>query len=197
MKCSVFIATSADGYIATLDDGIDWLETSGKRDVDLGEEADMGFNSFIASVDCMIMGRGCLEKLASFNLTAEQWPYGNIRVIALSRSLKQIPMGLSTKVELYSGDIAGLLAELDGAGFHHAYVDGGATITSFLNEKRIDAMIITHVPILLGSGKPLFGELIQAIKLTNARAKVFANDFIQISYELDYPSVASMGCKLR
>lgn len=27
MKCSVYIATSADGYIATPDGGVDWLHT--------------------------------------------------------------------------------------------------------------------------------------------------------------------------
>lgn len=84
MKCSVFIATSVDGYIATIEGGVDWLETSGKPDIDLGEQADMGFNQFIESVDCMIMGANTLEKLASFNLTDEQWPYGKIRIIALS-----------------------------------------------------------------------------------------------------------------
>ncbi len=29
MKCSVFIATSVDGYIATKDGGVEWLERVG------------------------------------------------------------------------------------------------------------------------------------------------------------------------
>jgi dihydrofolate reductase len=186
MKCSVFIATSADGYIATVDDGVGWLETAGKTDADLGEQSDMGFNSFIASVDCMVMGRHCMEKLASFNLTPEQWPYRDIRMVALSKTIKEVPENLGRKIEIYSGDIPALISELDSAGFEHAYIDGGATITSFLNEKLINEMTITQAPVLLGSGKPLFGKTNQQIKLENAQAIAFPNDFVQIKYEVNY-----------
>ncbi|BFM48757.1 dihydrofolate reductase family protein [Marinomonas sp. THO17] len=182
----MFIATSADGFIATNDGGVEWLETAGKTDVDLGEQSDMGFNDFIASVDCMIMGRGCMEKLASFNLTSEQWPYGNIRIIALSKSIKEVPENLKAWVEIYSGNVSALISELESAGFKHAYVDGGATITSFLNLKLINEMTITQAPILLGSGKPLFGQTNQPVKLENAQATAFTNDYIQTKYEVNY-----------
>ncbi|GLQ31358.1 dihydrofolate reductase family protein [Litoribrevibacter albus] len=186
MKCSVFIATSVDGYIATIDGGVEWLDESGNSDVDMGEQSDMGFNSFIGSVDCMIIGRHCMEKLASFNLTPEQWPYGNIRIIALSNSVKQVPNSLKGRVELYSGDISALISELENDGFKHAYIDGGSTITSFLQEKLINEITITQVPILLGDGKPLFGVMSQQTKLKNAQATAFANDFVQVKYEVDY-----------
>lgn len=186
MKCSVFIATSADGYIASSDGGVDWLESSVKTDVDLGEQSDMGFNSYIASVDCMIMGRGCMEKLASFNLTPEQWPYGDTPIIALSSTIQTVPDSLKGKVDLYSGDISRLLSALEEEGFKHAYIDGGATITAFLNEKYINEITITQAPILLGSGKPLFGFIDHQIKLKNAQIKAFANDFVQVKYEVEY-----------
>jgi len=186
MKCSVFIATSADGYIATIDGGVEWLETSGKTDVDLGDDSDMGFGTFIASVDCMVMGRGCMEKISSFNLTPEQWPYGNIRVVVLSNSIKEVPDNLKGRVELYSGEISALISELEQKGFKHAYIDGGATITSFLNAKLIDEMTITQAPVLLGSGVPLFGDISHQTKLRNTRSTTFANDFVQIKYEVSY-----------
>ena len=186
MKCSVFIAASADGYIATVDGGVEWLDTSGKTDVDLGEDSDMGFNDFIASVDCMIMGRGCMEKLARFNLTPEQWPYGDIRIIALSNSIKEVPANLSAWVELYSGSVPALVSELENAGLKHAYVDGGATITSFLNLKLINEITITQAPIILGAGKRLFGEVSQPVKLENAQARAFPNDYVQFKYDVGY-----------
>jgi dihydrofolate reductase len=36
MKCSIYIATSLDGYIATKDGGIDWLHTAGNGKVIIG-----------------------------------------------------------------------------------------------------------------------------------------------------------------
>lgn len=186
MKCSVFIATSADGYIATADGGVEWLDTSGKVDVDMGDEADMGFVNYIASVDCMIMGRKCMEKLSSFNLSPEQWPYGDIRIIVLSNTRKQEPRNLKGKVEMYSGEIPALISQLETEGYRYVYVDGGTTITYFLNLMLINEMTITKAPILLGEGIPLFGKTNNHIKLEDAQATSYPNDFIQIKYNVNY-----------
>lgn len=186
MKCSVFIATSVDGYIATQDGGVDWLETAGKPDVDMGERSDMGMNSYMASVDCMIMGRKSMEKISSFDLTPEQWPYGDIRIIVLSNTVKEAPDNLNGKVEMYSGDIPGLISKLENEGYQHAYIDGGATITSFINLELINEMIITKAPILLGDGKPLFGKTFKRIKLEDAEATAFPNSFVQVKYKVNY-----------
>jgi dihydrofolate reductase len=186
MKCSVFIATSADGYIATPDGGVEWLETAGRKDIDLGDQSDMGFNKYIASVDCMIMGRNSVEKLSSFNLTDEQWPYGSIQIFGLSNTIVKAPENLGSRVQMYSGDIAALVSNLESRGLQHAYIDGGVTITSFLNEKLINEMTITKAPVLLGSGKPLFGKTSKHIKLENAEVIAYPNDFIQIRYDVTY-----------
>lgn len=186
MKCSVFIATSADGYIAGEDGGVEWLETAGNSNVDMGEHADMGFADYIAGVDCMIMGRKCMEKIACFNLTPEQWPYGDRRIIVLSRTLTKVPDNLKGKVELYCGDIPVLISQLKKEGYQHLYIDGGVTITSFFNLELVDEITITRAPVLLGKGKPLFGKINKQIKLENAQAQAYANDFIQIKYRVNY-----------
>lgn len=186
MKCSVYIAISADGYIATPDGDVSWLHTAGKQDVDMGNAQDMGFEQFISSVDCMIMGRKCMEKISSMELTDEQWPYGEIKIVVLSKRVKQPPENLQGKVEIYQGDIPDLMHSLQSQGFKHAYVDGGSTITSFLELKLVDEMTITHAPVLLGDGISLFGKLGRNIKLENAQAVAFPNDFIQIRYSVNY-----------
>ena len=186
MKCSVYIATSADGYIATPEGDVDWLHTAGNQDVDMSDNPDMGFNDFIASVDCMVMGRKCMEVISSFNLTPEQWPYGDTKVYVLSHSLKVPPENLRGKVEMYSGDIPALINQLEVKGFKHAYIDGGATITSFINLKLINEMIITKAPVILGEGIPLIGIINHKIKLVNSEAIAFPNDFIQVKYGVNY-----------
>ena len=185
MKCSVYIATSADGYIATLDGGVDWLHTAGNSDADMGSE-DMGFKSFMDSIDCMIMGRKCMEMISNMNLTPDQWFYGDMPIIVLSNTVKEPPENLLGKVEMYSGDLQNLILKLEKSGNTHAYIDGGSTITSFINHKLIDEMTITKAPVLLGEGLPLFGKINQSVKLENSEVSAFPNDFTQVKYSVNY-----------
>lgn len=182
MKCSVFIATSVDGFIAKKDNSLDWLHSAGKPEV----EIDGGWNSYMASVDCLIMGRATMETISAMNLTPEQWPYGEIRIIVLSKTLKKAPKNMADKIEMYSGEPLELVAKLESEGFQHAYIDGGKTIQAFLNLRLINEMTITLAPILLGEGIPLFSETTDEIKLEQAQAIAFANDFTQVKYRVNY-----------
>ena len=158
MKCSVFIATSLDGFIAKNDGSVEWLHSAGNTQVDMGENADMGFSDYISSVDCMIMGRKCMDVISRMNLTPEQWPYGKLRIIVLSNSLTEAPANIKGKVELYSGNLNTLVSQLESEGFKHAYIDGGTTIQGFLKLKLIDEITITKAPLLLGEGNFVIWE---------------------------------------
>ena len=192
MKCSVFIAPSVDGYVATKNGSVQWLESAGKalseeeKTTDLMQYFDKTFSRYIKSVDCMIMGRKLMEVLSSFNLSPEQWPYVDTKVIVLSRTLKTVPENLKDRLELYSGDIPELITRLENEGYQHAYIDGGMTITSFLELELINEMTLTLAPILLGSGIPLFGTLSKQILLEEAKAIAFTNNFIEIKYKVKY-----------
>ena len=186
MKFSVYIATTVDGFIAREDGSVDWLELYGNHEAEMGENADVGFGKFMNSVDCMIMGRGCMEKISSFNITPEQWPYRDARIIVLSNTVKEPPENLKDKVEMYSGDVLELVAQLESEGFKHAYVDGGITVQSFLNLKLINEMTLTQIPVLLGEGKPLFGKTNQDIRLEKSEAIAFPNDCVQFHYKVSY-----------
>ena len=186
MKCSVFIATSVDGFIAKEDGSVDWLHTAGNGDIDMGDQADMGMNDYMSTVDCMIMGRKCMEMISSMDLTPEQWPYGSTKIIALSNTITNAPENLYGKVEMYSGDLLTLISNLENDGYKHAYIDGGTTIQAFINLKLINELTITKAPVLLGEGKPLFGKTYKDIRLEKAETVVFPNDFIQIKYKINY-----------
>ena len=192
MKCSIFIAPSVDGYIATEEGDINWLENAGSE-VSKEQESSKLMEHFLNSmpnymkdVDCMIMGRKLMEVLSSFNLTPQQWPYGDTKIMVLSNTLKTPPENLKSHVEIYSGAIPELVAKLEKEGYKHAYVDGGKTITAFLNLGLINEMTLTLAPVLLGSGIPLFGKLNKQIKLEDAKATAFPNDFIEVCYKVNY-----------
>lgn len=146
----VFIATSLDGYIADKDGGLDWLMSVPNPD-----NIDTGFSAIMERVDGLVMGRNTFESVLSFDV---DWPYSK-PVFVLSNTLEQVPDGYEDKVEFVQGDIPQLVASLHQRGYQDLYIDGGKTVQSFAKHDLIDELIITTIPVLLGGGAPLFGEL--------------------------------------
>lgn len=177
MKCSVFIATSLDGFIARKDGSVDWLMAAGSES-DEGE--DHGYKAFFDSVDCMIMGRNSMETVLGFG----EWPYADKRVIVLSKSLTKAPDPLAGKIELYAGSLPNLVTKLSQEGYQRAYIDGGKTIQSFINEGFIQDLTITKIPVLLGEGLTLFGPTAADIQLTHINTIVYKNGFVTSTYEI-------------
>jgi dihydrofolate reductase len=69
-------------------------------------------------------------------------------------------------------------------GFGHLYVDGGKTIQGFLGEGLIQRLIITKVPVLIGTGIPLFGPLPHDVRLRHIETRQFENGLVQSEYEV-------------
>jgi dihydrofolate reductase len=65
------------------------------------------------------------------------------------------------------------VVELAERGAKHRYIDGGKTIQAFLNADLIHQLVITRIPILIGSGIPLFGPLNGDIKLQHIETRQF------------------------
>ena len=174
-KCSVFIATSLDGYIARPDGGIDWLERAHAR---ASADEDFGYARFMASVDALVMGRRTFEQASTF----PAWPYGTMRVHVLSERMKALPGGTPASVSLSAEAPRALVDRLTAQGARHLYVDGGVTIQRFLREGLIDEITITRVPVLLGSGTPLFGALDGDLVLEHVATHAYPVGFVQSTY---------------
>jgi dihydrofolate reductase len=146
----VYIGISLDGYIADINGKLDWLQSIPNPD-----NHDFGFADFMNRIDAIIMGRNTFDTVCDFE---GEWPY-NKPVFVLSNSLNSIPVKYSGKAELIKGDLSDIESKLYQKGYKRFYIDGGVTIQNFLEEDKIDEMIITTIPILLGGGTPLFGKL--------------------------------------
>lgn len=173
-KNSVFIATSLDGYIADKNGGLDWLYTIPNH-----ENVDMGYTEFMSGVDALVMGRVTFETILGFNI---DWPYTK-PVFVLSNTLEEIPELYKDKVYLLKGTIKEILTQIYKQGYTKLYIDGGRTIRNFLKEDLIDEIIITTIPILLGGGVSLFGDLPNELKFTLIKSKTFLNQVNQNQYK--------------
>lgn len=175
----VFIATSLDGFIARPDGDIAWL-TNPREDVThpapLHDEEVGGYESFMASVDHIVMGRTTYETVLGF----DGWPYPDHRVVVLSTTLAE---DVDERVSVVRS-VAGAVRALTDAGSRGAYIDGGRVIQSFLAADLIDELTITHVPVLLGAGLPLFGALDHDRQLSLQATGVSANGLTHARYDV-------------
>lgn len=178
MKASVYIAASLDGFIARENGALDWLPGSDGAGDQSGE--DYGYYAFMDSIDALVMGRNTFEMVLSFG----SWPYGDKRVIVLSSQPIQIPDDLLSTVESKSCTPAELVQELAEQGLQHLYIDGGKTIQGFLNAGLIQELIISQIPVLIGSGIPLFGALDKDKQLRHLETQSYENGIVQSRYEV-------------
>ncbi len=175
-KCSVFIATSLDGFIARKNGDLDWLPGS---DGETGGE-DYGFNEFFMSIDTLVMGRKTYE----LALTFKEWPYRGKNVFVLSSSFPKVPKSLNEGVKGTSSSPEELIQQLVSSGSAHVYIDGGKTIQSFLQANLIQEMTITRIPVLIGDGISLFGPLAHDIKLQHLSTRAYESGFVQSKYKV-------------
>jgi dihydrofolate reductase len=177
-QVSVFIATSLDGFIAREDGAIDWLEAANAT-VPPGE--DCGYAAFAASVDGLVMGRHSFETVLGF----APWPYGDKRLVVLSRGPVAIPEALAGTVTASSEAPEALVERLGAEGVRHVYVDGGITIQRFMAAGLVDEITVTLIPILLGAGRPLFGPLPGDRNLTLLGSRQYDFGFVQLHYRVN------------
>jgi dihydrofolate reductase len=167
----VFIGVSVDGFIARPDGDLKWLT---ERDLPFEET---GYHEFIDSIDALIMGRTTYETV----LEMEEWFYTK-PVFVLSTTLD--PKTIERDDVSVHRDIDAVVEAFGEAGFTNAYVDGGATIQSFLRAGLIDSLILSHSPVLIGSGARLFGELDTDIDLEVEYTKTLPASFVQTKYRV-------------
>jgi len=172
VKASVFVGTSLDGFIARVNGELDWLPPGG------GEEH--GYEAFMASVDALVIGRKTFETV----LTFDAWPYGKKPVFVLSsRPLAPVPP--DAVVERMSGPPRDIMSQLAARNIRHVYVDGGITIQRFLEAGLIQRLTITRIPVLIGTGIPLFGATPRDIRLRHIATREYAGGMVQSEYEVD------------
>lgn len=173
----VFIATSLDGFVARANHKIDWLtkhQTEGE---------DHGYESFVATVDGVVMGRGSYRTVLSFG----QWPYQK-PVVVMSKTLTpdDVPPPLRHSVEITRLDPIELMQELKKRGWTHAYIDGGRVVQSFIRHGLIKELTLTTVPTLIGDGIRLFGQLDRDIDLELIEGKTFGSGLVQARYRIQH-----------
>jgi dihydrofolate reductase len=185
-KIIVYIASSADGYIARRDGNVDWLNrprTAG----------DCGMAEFHKSIDTIIWGRRTFdEAVARFGGKVEALadPKSKIKNYVVShRPGVSIP-GLEFVREPI-GAFAKRLRALPGKDIW--MMGGGGVIASFLDESQIDEFIIHVIPTFIGEGIPLIEPRSLTVELELLDTKIWADGVVKLHYKVLPPKSSGKG----
>lgn len=175
----VYIAVSLDGFIATADGGVGWLDDY--------ESEDFGYDEFSAAIGTVVMGRSTFDQVLGFG----DWPYADKRsIVVTSHPVSQTPID----TEAYNGDIPSLIAQLERQDGGGVWIVGGATlIRAFLEQGAIDMMELFVMPRLLGSGVRLFDFLSREQELVLASSHPYPSGVVKLTYTLRRRRSATEG----
>jgi len=166
-----YIAESLDGFIATPNGGVAWL--------DAFQDADYGFEGFLAGIEVLAMGRATYDLVRAFGA----WPYGARRcLVVTSRPLVgTVPTG----VEAWAPeDLPQLAARLAASTPPAWVVGGGRLIGAMLAAGAIRELDLLVMPVLLGAGVPLFAGPHPAGRLTLQETRHWPNGVVRLRYRL-------------
>jgi len=173
-KAILYIAASADGYIAGENDDLSFLSQVEN------EHEDYGFAEFMKSIDVSIMGRRTidwvLEHEPSF-LKQNQTTY-----VITHRQMPSSTLNSSAKIITYNGDVSDLVIELQSQGKNLFIVGGSEIILQLMKRGLIDEFIIAIIPVLLGKGTLLFKPGFQQTVLRLLDARKFSSGLVMIKY---------------
>ncbi|MBX3573634.1 MAG: dihydrofolate reductase [Mesorhizobium sp.] len=169
-------AMSLDGFIARQDGSVDWLD-------DYPADADFDFDSFLASLSGIVMGRGSYDAARRDG----RWDYAKWPcVIATSRPVEDLP----DNAEVLAGTPAELVARLrERGGDGRIWMFGGGELArQFLDAGLLDTIETGIIPIVLGAGIPAFGGAQPDRWLDLDFAKPLANGAIHARWRVRRPA---------
>lgn len=155
-RITVRVAMSLDGYIADRFGGYDWIVPVPSPALDTRHQ--LPFDDFLADVDTVVMGRHCFEQ----GLARDYLMLGKRVIVATRRppAAGEAPEGIE-----FCDDAVSTVTAARERGEHCFLFGGGVLVQSFLASDAVDTLIVGIVPVLLGSGRPLFPGGHHAINL--------------------------------
>ena len=169
----MYIATSADGFIARPDGGVEWLDrprTAG----------DYGMGAFFRSIDTILWGRKTYEAALGFTGGRGVGYGAQVKNWVFSR---RPPKAHTPDVEFVREPIRAFAKRLCATPGKNVWImGGGGLIGSFLDAKEIDEFIVHVIPTFIGEGIPLVAPRHRSVPLRLLSTKRFSDGVVRLHY---------------
>lgn len=186
----VSVATSADGFIARADGGVDWLD-------DPRTAGDYGMRAFYKSIDTILWGRKTYEVALGFQKRG-------IKGSAFDPKVKNYvfshdpPRVAAPAVEFVTEPVPEFAKRLRAKRGKHVWLMGGAgLVASFLDAGEVDEFIVHVIPTLIGEGIPLVAPARRTVLLTLLSSRRYPDGVVRLHYAVEGQRRRGRGSKGR
>ena len=173
-KLILQLAVSLDGFIEGPNGEYDWCFT----------DQDYGMTAFFERIDSAFYGRKSYELVLSMEESTEGTGmpgFPQLKEYVFSTTLKEVKPG----VILIRDDIETAVKHIKNEPGKDIWLFGGASLTaSLMKMGLVDEISLAVHPIILGSGKPLFGQLTERIPLALVDTKTYSSGLVAMTYTL-------------
>lgn len=178
-KIILSLATSLDGYIEGPNGEVDWMVFT--------EDTGKALGKFLDEIDTILYGRVSYEVWGSYIPPETAAPFEKEFYLRTGKMSKYVFSASKTNflgnpVVVQSEIQQSILAIKQQPGKDIWLYGGAGLITTFVNLDLIDEYRIAVMPIILGSGKPLFADIQKRVKLKLSAANSSDSGFVELRY---------------
>jgi len=177
-KIVVYIATSADGYIARPDGDVEWLNRR-------PDDVDYGMRAFYPTIDTILWGRKTYDWLLDYYAKRGK-KEGMFDTRLANYVFSRQPLRRAAPgAEWVSEPVKEFAQRLRATpGKHIWMMGGGGLIASFLDAGEIDEFDIHVIPVFIGEGIPLVAPRHRDVPLRLLSSRKYPDDVVRLRYEV-------------
>jgi len=174
----VYIATSADGFIARPNGDVDWLNRR-------PDKADYGMREFYPTIDTILWGRKTYDWLLNYYKGKRRTRGLFDTKVANYIFSRRPPRSAAPGVEFVSEPVKAFAKRLRAApGKQIWMMGGGGLIASFLDAGEIDEFDIHVMPVFIGEGIPLVAPRHRDLDLHLRTCRRYPDGVVRLRYEV-------------
>jgi dihydrofolate reductase len=179
----VYIATSADGYIARADGSVDWLDRP-------RPQGSYGMGAFMKGIDTVLWGRKTY--MQAVGLVGAGGGVGKgVKSYVFSR---QSPLTSAPGVEWVREPVPDFVRRLRSTPGKDVWMmGGGEIIASFLDADGIDEFMIHVVPVMIGEGIPLVAPRPRTLPLALRDTERYPDGVVKLRYAVERAGAGREG----
>lgn len=177
-KIIVYIATSADGYIARPDGDVEWLNRR-------PDKFDYGMEAFYRTIDTILWGRKTYDWLLNYYKQRGRKSGMFDTKLANYVFSRKPPKKKAPSVVFVTEPVKAFAQRLRATpGKHIWMMGGGGLIASFLDAGEIDEFDIHVIPTFIGRGIPLVAPRHRDIPLRLRSARKYPDGVVRLRYDV-------------